>query len=562
MEQLVGELKPWEVQERIKELNQLKNEVLDLLNSVQKADEEYTDMEQMLEQDEALAEQAREIQKLLESLLDDELRELLKQFEELAKEFNSKKADELSEQMQLNMEKLKEQMEMSLELLKKYDMEKDLLEQIDQLEKMADSLDTTKENSNGQEEQLQNKFEEWDKEYQKKLDEDKQLKKPLGLKDLSQEREEVKKDAEELSKSDSGDSKEGKKSKASKSLKNLAGKMKDMLGIMKGEGMSVDLEDVRQIRNSLTDFSKKQEALNEKIVGINTSSPTFSTVIREQKVLEDKFLRIQDSLESIGYKQPMVAQMIGSELFHVETSFKNLFENYAENRANVVRIEQNRIMSEINSIAVKLDELIRSMENAKGEGSSEGSQAFTDRKKPKSGDKPGSEKLGETRSMQQSMKEQLKSAIQKMKSGNTGKKERGDMARMLGQREMMRKAMEKLLQDGGLGTEAREKANEALKMMKEVEKDIIYNRLSDQTLKKDELIRTRLLEAENAEKERENENRRESKEFKGTFEPNRKELGGKEDATKQMEQVLKYKELKLKKFYQEKYERYMDTIRK
>ena len=136
------------------------------------------------------------------------------------------------------------------------------------------------------------------------------------------------------------------------------------------------------------------------------------------------------------------------------------------------------------------------------------------------------------------------------------------MARMLGEREMMRKGMEKLLQDGGLGTEARERANDALKLMKEIEKDIIYNRLSDQTLKRDELIRTRLLEAENAEKERESENRRESKEFRGSFEPNRKELGTQEDATKDMEQLLKYNELKLKKFYQEKYQKYIDSTKK
>ena len=77
--------------------------------------------------------------------------------------------------------------------------------------------------------------------------------------------------------------------------------------------------------------------------------------------------------------------------------------------------------------------------------------------------------------------------------------------------EMMRKALEQILQGGGLGKEAKDKANEALNMMKEVEKDIIYNRLGDHTLEKDNWITTKLLEAENAERERENENRRESR---------------------------------------------------
>ena len=42
-------------------------------------------------------------------------------------------------------------------------------------------------------------------------------------------------------------------------------------------------------------------------------------------------------------------------------------------------------------------------------------------------------------------------------------------------------------------------------MMEEVEKDIIYNRVNDVTIQKEEWIQTRLLEAESAEKEREKE---------------------------------------------------------
>jgi hypothetical protein len=562
MEQVVGDLKPWEVQERIKELNELKSEVLDLLKNISETDKEFTENENLLDRDEELAEKAEQIRELMENLLDEELKELLKQFEELAKEFNAKKADDLTEKLEMNLEKLKEQMDMSLELLKKYDMEKDLIRQVEELNEMADSLQT--ENAENQDDvnKLKEDFKKWEEEFEKTLKEDKELKKPMGLDSLNEDREEVREAAEEMDKKDPSGSPSEKKSNAKKALKKLAGKMQEMLGIMNGEGESVDLEDVRQIRNSLNDFSKKQEELNGRVVKINTNNPTFTAVIREQKALQEKFAGVRDSLKSIGYKQPVIAKIIGEELFHVETSMKNLFESYAANRANTVRVEQNKIMTEVNSIAVKLDELISSMENAKGSGTSQGSQAFTDRKKPNKGDQKGSEKLGETKSQQQSMKEQLKSAIQKMKSGANGKKERGELARMLGEREMMRKSFEKLLQEGGLGTEAREKANEALKMMKEVEKDIIYNRMGDQTLRKDEMIRTRLLEAENAEKERETENRRESKEFRGSYEPNRKEIQLQEDQTRNLEQMLKYNELKLKKFYQEKYLKYIESTKK
>jgi hypothetical protein len=557
MEQVMGDLKPWEIQEKMKELMDLKKEVVDYLNNIAKADKEFTDNEKLLNEDKEFTEKAKQIQELMENLMDDEMKDLLKQIEELAKEFNLQKANELTEKVELNLEKLKEQMDMSLELMKKYDMEKDLQKQIEKLNQMADSLNKGNGSEKEDGEKLKEDFKSWEKEYEKKLSEDSQLKKPMGLDSLKKEREDVKKSAEEMSKSNDGKQSGDKREKAGKDIKNLAKKMQSMMGMMGGESEFVDLEDLRQIRNSLNDFSEIQEELNTRVLKIGSNNPTFTEVIKEEKKLESKFFNIRDSLKSIGYKQPIVAKMIGEELFHVETSLRNLFENYTGNKVNVVRIEQNRIMTDVNTIAVKLDELIRNMQEAKGAG--EGKKGFMDSKKPKDSDQKGSEKLGKTKSQQESLKEQLKSSIQKMKSGTTGKKERGEMAKMLGEREMMRKALEKVLQDGGIGNDAREKAKEALDMMKEVEKDIIYNRLSDQTLEKDNLIKTKLLEAENAEKERENENRRESKEFKGRFEPEQRKIEKQIEQSKSWEQTLKYNELKLKRFYQEKYLDYMKS---
>jgi hypothetical protein len=560
MEMVLGDLKPWEIQEKMKELNDLKQEVVEFMDNIAKTDKEFTENENFLNQDKELTEKAKQIQDLMENLLDDEMKELLKQFEELAKEFDSQKANDLTDKMQMNLDKLKEQMEMSLELLKKYVMEKALIEQVNKLNQLADSLDKDKSDLQNSGNNFKEEFKKWEKDYDANLKQNQGFKKPMALDSLANEREEVRKSAEEMNKEESGKSPSEKKKAAAKGLKKLAKKMESMLGTMEGEAQTIDLEDLRQIRNSLNDFSKIQEGLNNRILRINTVNPTFTEVIKEQKGLEDKFIRIRDSLKSMGYRQPMVTKIIGAELFHVETSLKNLFESYADNQANVVRVEQNRIMSEVNSIAVKLDELISNMQNATGSGS--GKSSFSDRKKPKEGEQAGSKKIGETQSMQQSLKEQLKNSIQRMKSGQNGKKERSDLAKMLGEREMMRKALEKLLQGGELGTEAREKANEALNMMKEVEKDIIYNKLSDKTLEKDNLIRTKLLDAENAEKERENENRRESKEFKGSFEPNKRELEKEAGQNKASEQVLKYNELKLKRFYQEKYLKYVESTKK
>jgi hypothetical protein len=580
MEQILGELKPWEIQERLKELNQLKQDVVDFINNINETNKEFNENEQYLTNNEQLKEKAKQIQDLMQNLLDDELKDLLKQLEELAKEYNAQKGEEMTKDMDMSLDRLKEQMDMSLELFRKYEMEKDLLKLADQVDKMADSLDNLNEGGKeGLKEQVdrekaneegkggkdssglfKNRFEKWEQEYDKNLEKNSEFKEPMKLRDMEQERKEVRDAGEKMDNNQDAGQEDADRKETSKKLRKLSQTMNNMLNTAGGGGEMIDLEDLRQIRNALNDFSMKQEELNGRINRINTISPTFSEVMKAQKELENKFISIKDSLKSMGYKQPIVAKILGDEMFHVETSFGNLFENYSSGRANIVRIEQNKIMDGVNSMAVKIDELVSQMENAKGGGS--GGQGFKDRKHPKQGDESGSEKLGETRSMQESLKDQLKSAIERMKAGMNGKEGREELAKMLGKREMMRKALQKLVQDGGLGMDARQKANQALNMMKEVEKDIIYNKLTDQTLQKDNFIHTRLLEAENSERERENENRRESKEFKGKFEPYLKELDSVGGTNKTGEQLLKYKELKLKKFYQDKYERYLESTRK
>jgi hypothetical protein len=327
--------------------------------------------------------------------------------------------------------------------------------------------------------------------------------------------------------------------------------MRKMLKMSSSDSQMVDLEHLRQIRNALIDFSFHQEDLNRQIARINVNSPIFHEVIGKQKTLESKFGIIRDSLKAMGYRQPLIAKIIGDEVFHVETSMTNLVHNYAVNKISQVRIEQNQIMNHVNSIALKLDEMVNQM--AAQQGSSAGNQGFTDSKPKKSGE----EEVGEMRQQQQSLKEQLKGMIEQMGQKGKDGKQREEMAKMLQQREMMRRAMESLTQGGSLGKEAKEKLQHAIEMMKQIEKDLIYDQVNPNTIKRDELITTRLLEAERSERERENDNKRESNEFKGEFEPVIKPLGENEKQERIIEELMRYREIRLKRFYQEKYEEYI-----
>lgn len=556
LDNLSGEMNAWEIQERIKEINELKNNLLNLVNTIQEESEEYTQNEELLQEQEML-DKAREIRELMKNIMDDELRELLEKFEKLAKEFNERQANEMTENLEMNMEKLKEQMELSMELLKKFEINKSIEKQIEELEKLSKKIenDTIGDKKN----EIKEEFNKWNEEYDEKIKKNKELIKPLKLEELSKEREETRDSVNQYGDSDKANE-QLKRNKAASRVKKLALEMEKECGGSMGAGQTVDIEEVRQIRNALNEFSRKQEELNDILNGMSRGDQTVALISRDQKVLEDKFKKIRDSLKSIALDQPIVAQLIGQEMFHVETSFRNILEEVQNNQVARIRVEQNKIMNEVNIMALKLDELIKSNENQIGTGS--GKKGFTDSRRKDKGESKGSEKLGETKGLQEALKEQLKSALQQMKEGRSGAQMRKDLAKMLGEREIMRKAAEKLSQGGMLGKDAKERLLQAIEMMKEVEKDIIYDRMGDYTAEKDDWIRTRLLEAENAEKERESESRRESKEFTGDYQPVNEPLEKTAEPNKLYRQTLKYKELKLKKFYQDRYQQYIESTKK
>lgn len=554
LEQLSGDMKPWEIQERIKEINELKDNVLNQLKMIEEQSEKYSENEKRLAEDEELMKRAEEIRDLMKNIIDEELKKLLEEYQKLAEEMKKEEVKDMSEQMELNMEKLKEQMEMSLELLKKYEVETELMQQAKEMDKLAEDVDKLKNAQDSAINEINKDLKDWNKDFEKSIEKNNELKNPLKTDELSEDREELNDGMKKLGEEKNNGFEKSKKGTSGK-MKEVATKIRNMVSKSGEGGESVDLELLRQIRNSLIDFSLKQEEYNSRINKINTASPILTETMKEQKLLEGKFNKIKDSLKILGYKQPVITKMIGQEVFHVETSMKSLFEHFASNRLTQLRLEQNKIMSDINSIALKLDELINSLQNAMSSStcSATGNQGFTDSKKKKSGE----EKVGEMKSQQQSLKEQLKGMINQMKMDGQGKKDNKQLARMLAEREMMRKAMEKLYQEEGLGNDAREKVRLATEMMKDVEKDIVYNRLNDNTIKKDEWITTRLLEAEKAERERDTENQRESIEFKGELQQQSIPLKEQEKEKRLMEESLKYREVKLRKFYQQKYEEYI-----
>jgi hypothetical protein len=135
----------------------------------------------------------------------------------------------------------------------------------------------------------------------------------------------------------------------------------------------------------------------------------------------------------------------------------------------------------------------------------------------KPGKPGGSSQMKSMQQLQQQLNEQLKEMREGQKPGekpgSSGQKMSEQLARMAAQQAAIRKQMESFrdqLKEEGRGNDGN--VAKMLEDMEKTEKDIVNKKITQETIERQQDILTRLLKSEKAEREREEEQRRESTE--------------------------------------------------
>jgi hypothetical protein len=131
---------------------------------------------------------------------------------------------------------------------------------------------------------------------------------------------------------------------------------------------------------------------------------------------------------------------------------------------------------------------------------------------------------------------------------------------MVSMQDKFNQMLNDLMQNGGLSPEAVNQLKEIKNMVHDVEKDIVNKNITPQTMLRQEQILTRLLEAEKSEQERETENKRESHEGKNDKLSNPEQIFKYKGVNSQYNEILEGSKIKLSKYYQDKYRKYMINL--
>jgi len=158
---------------------------------------------------------------------------------------------------------------------------------------------------------------------------------------------------------------------------------------------------------------------------------------------------------------------------------------------------------------------------------------------------------------------QLKEGMQKGQQNNKGQLPGGSiaeqLAKMAAQQELLRQQLQELMQK--LKQQGKNPGGDIASMMEETEKDIVNNRITDQTIMRQQEILTRLLESEKAIREQEEDEKRESREPKNFNKTNPKQnFEYNKQLSKEIEDLIN-SPIFLKPFYKEKTQTYFNLIK-
>jgi len=566
MKQINSELSEWDKFQSVKDIMNKKSELENVLDQIQQQNKDAGNfLKSFSEEKTDILKKQQQIDELLNDVFTDELKKLFEEFNELAKQFDSKKFDQLSKGMDNRLDDLSKQLEKNLQLLKKMKVEQKVQRVIDGLKKLALSEKEISEKIDKKgdldkvgtvEKDNQALVEDLLKDYDGAVQMNKDLEKPVKLFDFSSEFSGINANYSKVLENIEKNNKRKTISEVqnnAKSLDQLAFAMQQMMSSVNMKQNQENVEVLRQILNNLITVSFDQENLLKKYNTVDFNNPLINELKIKQKDVSGQVVFVKDSLYSLAKRTPAVGSVVNKELLNLENSTNAAFDNLESGNLGGARMYQQYGITAANNLALFLSEALESIKEQ--EKNSQPGEGECD--KPGSKSKPSMKGLKES---QASIKEQLQKMIEEMKKGNSGQLSK-TIGQTLAQQEIMQQLMREMINSGALGSNASDQLKIVDQLLEQTRRDLINKNITSEIVNRQNLILSKLLEAEKAEIEREFDDKRESKTAldqqksnpQGYFEFNNKT--GKEN------EIIRRDNFRMKSFYDQKYSGFVNRLK-
>lgn len=608
-----------QMQEMLKQQEQLKKD----MEAVRKRFEEQQKQSEKLELSENLQQKQEELKKQLDNLVDNELKRQLDKLQNLMQEKNKDQAVQKMQQMEQDNKLFNMNLERVQELIKKLELQLDMervAQKLDALvEKQENLIQKTEQESNiasleKEQKDIQNALEdivskdiadlskkELEANAKDKVADDMAK---LG-EDASDEMEQSSKSMKENKKSNSSSSQQ----KAKQKMQQMSKSFQESSDGMDAEQIELDIKATRQILTNLLRYSFEQEKLIERTKMVSASSPLYVDINKEQGQLGTTSKIIKDSLFALSKRVFQIATTVNKETSELDANIKKATMALQNRQTPSALIAQQSAMTNANNLALILNELLSNLmsdqqqaQSGDKDGGDQGSKgqkgAPGQGSQGKKGQGQGQSGMGNTMKDIITKQESLGQGMQKAQGGKgqqgegkgegqgkgqgqgqsgeggssgggSGSGQQGEygdakeLARLAREQALLRQQLQQLatmLNSKGVKGVNKSMA-ELQDLMDKNETDLVNRRLSKDLLLRQQQILNKMLEAENAIRDQEEDNKRQGEKGKDIQRPIPAEL---KDYMKKQDQLYEqYKSTPptLKPFYKRINEQYLNQVK-
>ena len=364
-----------------------------------------------------------------------------------------------------------------------------------------------------EQDELNKEFEDLKKALEEMQKQDEEQAKKQDFEEPKQDEQQIEQQmsqsSDQLSKKENQKASKSQK-QSSKQMRQMAQKMQQQEQEEEDKQEQVDEDQLRQLLKSLVNSSFEQEKDMQDLKNISPSDPAYISLAQKQKGIKDNLKTAEDTLYSLSKRIPQIQSTVNREVEAINTHIDQALDNLGDRRTAQANSNQQYAMTSMNNLALMLADALSNMQDQASKSSSKSG-------KGKKSSKSKQQSMSQLAQRQQQLNQNMQKAAEQMKQqgGNPSQSQRGQMSEQLAklarEQQLIRQEMEQInAEEAKSGTRVMPDAEKTSQQMEQTEKDLVNRKITDDALKRQQQIQTRLLEAEKAEQEREQDEQRQS----------------------------------------------------
>jgi hypothetical protein len=512
----------WEERKKVEEMLKTQEE---MARQIQQMSQQTEQMIQKMEENRLLSAETMqkfmELQKLMGEVMTPELLAAMQKLQEALQKQDPQEIQRAVEEFSLNQEEFLKKIEKTMNILKQLQMEMKL----DELAKRAEQLlekqqDINKDIENAPEGKerpeeaaseaaLQKEMEAFEREFQEAQEQLKESpynpEQAMKAADSLLQANEFPQTMEQMSGDLQQGSNSGAKQKGSKiqsGLAQLSAQMKQAKEQMTSAAKQELAQELQKIASELLELSHRQEALLDTSLTMDRASPRFRQQAQEQQNLRTYLEKSAQDLFKLSQKSFFITPQMGSAVDQAFRGMDQALIGYTARNPQSVQNQQQGAMGGLNRAVMEINQSLNQL------SSSSSSTGFSEMM----------EQLSKMAGQQGQINQGTMALIPGgTNPGSLSLQQQAAMSRLAAEQGALQQALEDWNQANQQTSQMMGRLGELGKEMQEVVKDLQNRQVDQRTLKRQEQILTRLLDAQRSVREREYKKERISRTAQGDY---------------------------------------------